>query len=86
LPDLDRLDRHPRTRKEPTVNGPHLAYAFLTPEPNAVVKPIHPKAMPVILHQDDWETWLTADALPVVRRRIVVRITVAENDAALLAR
>ncbi|MEO1280189.1 MAG: SOS response-associated peptidase family protein [Pseudomonadota bacterium] len=33
-------------------------YAFLTTTPNAVVKPHHPKAMPVILHQDDWDTWL----------------------------
>jgi len=37
--------------------------ATLTTEPNAIVKPIHPKAMPVILHLNDWETWLTADAI-----------------------
>lgn len=36
------------------------AYAFLTCEPNAVVAPIHPKAMPVILHPEDYERWLTA--------------------------
>ena len=36
-------------------------YAFLTTEPNALVEPIHPKAMPVILHKDDHEAWLTAD-------------------------
>lgn len=48
--------------KAPTVDGPHLAYAFLTTEANAVVKPIHPKAMPVILRQDDWDAWLTAPA------------------------
>ena len=36
-------------------------YAFLTTEPNAVVAPIHPKAMPAILTtQDEVETWLTA--------------------------
>ncbi|MBO3760024.1 SOS response-associated peptidase family protein [Ciceribacter sp. L1K22] len=36
-------------------------YAFLTCEPNAVVKPIHPKAMPVILtSEEEIETWLTA--------------------------
>jgi len=36
-------------------------FAFLTTEPNAVVKPIHPKAMPVILTTtDEIETWLTA--------------------------
>lgn len=36
-------------------------YGFLTCDPNAVVKPIHPKAMPVILTEpDEIETWLTA--------------------------
>lgn len=34
-------------------------YAFLTTEPNAVVKPIHPKAMPVILTSiEDCKTWM----------------------------
>ncbi|RKD61574.1 SOS response-associated peptidase [Rhizobium sp. WW_1] len=36
-------------------------YGFLTTEPNAIVGPIHQKAMPVILrNQDEIETWLTA--------------------------
>jgi putative SOS response-associated peptidase YedK len=35
------------------------AYAFLTCEPNPLVAPIHPKAMPVILHPEDYERWLT---------------------------
>jgi putative SOS response-associated peptidase YedK len=38
-------------------------FAFLTTEPNAVVAPIHPKAMPVILmNAEEIETWLTAPA------------------------
>jgi putative SOS response-associated peptidase YedK len=38
-------------------------FAFLTTEPNAVVAPIHPKAMPVILTKsEEIETWLTAPA------------------------
>lgn len=38
-------------------------FAFLTCEPNAVVAPIHPKAMPVVLAtKDDLEMWLTAPA------------------------
>ncbi|PXA92617.1 hypothetical protein DMC47_23550 [Nostoc sp. 3335mG] len=44
-------------------------FAFLTTEPNEIVRPIHPKAMPVILHDDDEERWLTApigDALDLV--------------------
>ena len=36
------------------------AYGFLTTEPNSVVAPIHPKAMPVILHDDDHAKWLTS--------------------------
>ncbi|WP_425091095.1 SOS response-associated peptidase [Tropicimonas sp. S265A] len=36
-------------------------YGFLTTDANAVVKPIHPKAMPVILtNQDEVQTWLRA--------------------------
>ena len=39
------------TRSKPP--GPHLVYGFLTTSPNAVVEPIHPKAMPVILTTDE---------------------------------
>ncbi|EDQ33972.1 hypothetical protein HPDFL43_05945 [Hoeflea phototrophica DFL-43] len=36
-------------------------FAFLTTEPNAIVAPIHPKAMPVILTtQEEIDTWLSA--------------------------
>lgn len=36
-------------------------FGFLTTEPNAVVEPIHKKAMPVILTSpDEIETWMTA--------------------------
>ncbi|NKF34430.1 SOS response-associated peptidase, partial [Pseudomonas sp. BGM005] len=36
-------------------------FGFLTTEPNAIVAPIHQKAMPVILGgQEEIETWLTA--------------------------
>lgn len=36
-------------------------FAFLTCEPNAVVAPIHQKAMPVILTKpEEIEIWLTA--------------------------
>jgi putative SOS response-associated peptidase YedK len=36
-------------------------FAFLTTDANAEVKPIHPKAMPVILTTDnEWAKWLTA--------------------------
>lgn len=36
-------------------------FAFLTTEPNVVVKPVHPKAMPVILRTtEEIDTWLRA--------------------------
>ena len=38
-------------------------FAFLTTDPNAVVAPIHPKAMPVILTNDEEiDVWLRAPA------------------------
>lgn len=36
-------------------------YAFLTCEPNPLVKAIHPKAMPVILQPADYDSWLAGD-------------------------
>lgn len=47
------------TKKEP-VAGPHMIFAFLTTESNDLVRPVHAKAMPVILERDEWDTWLTA--------------------------
>jgi putative SOS response-associated peptidase YedK len=39
-------------------------YAFLTKEPNSVVAPVHPKAMPVILTtEDEFDIWLRAPAV-----------------------
>lgn len=41
--------------------GVHELFAFLTTEPNSVVKPIHPKAMPVILTSDEEiDVWMRA--------------------------
>ena len=41
---------------------PHLGcYDFLTTAPNAIVEPIHPKAMPVILTTDEErDVWMRA--------------------------
>jgi putative SOS response-associated peptidase YedK len=44
-----------------SVPGPHQVYGFLTTSPNAVVEPIHPKAMPVILTTDEErDVWMRA--------------------------
>ena len=37
-------------------------FAFLTCEPNPLVKPLHEKAMPVILQPEDYDRWLTGEA------------------------
>jgi putative SOS response-associated peptidase YedK len=43
------------------VPGPHQVYGFLTTSPNAVVEPIHSKAMPVILTTDEErDVWMRA--------------------------
>lgn len=48
------------TKKEP-IEGNHLLYGFLTTEPNDVVAPIHPKAMPVILTTEEQrDVWMRA--------------------------
>lgn len=45
--------RGDRDAKSKPVPGPHLVYGFLTTAPNAIVKPIHRTAMPVILTTDE---------------------------------
>ena len=53
-----RGDRGPKSKPVP---GPNLVFGFLTTEPNAVVAPIHPKAMPVILTtNEERDVWMRA--------------------------
>jgi putative SOS response-associated peptidase YedK len=50
-----------RGTKSKPIPGPHPVYGFLTTAPNAVVEPIHPKAMPVILTTDEErDVWMRA--------------------------
>jgi putative SOS response-associated peptidase YedK len=37
------------------------SFALLTCEPNRLVGAVHPKTMPLILHPEDYDSWLRAD-------------------------
>ena len=53
--------RGERGTKSKPIPGPHLVYGFLTTAPNAIVEPIHPKAMPVILTtEEERDVWMRA--------------------------
>jgi putative SOS response-associated peptidase YedK len=53
--------RRDRGTKSKPIPGPHLVNGFLTTAPNAIVEPIHPKAMPVILTTDEErDVWMRA--------------------------
>jgi hypothetical protein len=60
-----------RGPKSAPVEGEHELFDFLTTEPNSIVAPIHPKAMPVILttpeEVDLWLSGETPDALKLQR-------------------
>jgi putative SOS response-associated peptidase YedK len=56
--------RGARGPKSAPVEGEHELYGILTTDANAVVAPIHPQAMPVILtSQAEVELWLEAETL-----------------------
>jgi hypothetical protein len=50
-----------RGTKSKPIPGPHKVYGFLTTSPNAVVEPVHAKAMPVILTtNEERDVWMRA--------------------------
>ena len=53
-----------RGPKSASVDGQHELFGFLTTEPNAVVAPIHPKALPVILTTPEEVRFVALAAAP----------------------
>lgn len=53
------------SKKEPNA-GKHVLFSFLTTEANALVRPVHAKAMPVVLRSEAEQLeWLTAPAAAI---------------------
>jgi putative SOS response-associated peptidase YedK len=70
-----------RGTKSKPVPGPHQVYGFLTTSPNAVVEPIHPKAMPVILTTDEErDVWMARETAGAARTRSSLRPLPGERD------
>jgi len=78
-----------RGTKAAPAEGEHLLFSFLTTDPNEVVRPVHSKAMPVMLTAENWDTWFEADTadalklqLPFPAERMAIVATGQKQDAA----
>ena len=57
-----------RGPKSARVEGEHELFGFLTTEANAVVAPIHPKAMPVIMTTtEEFDLWLEGETVEALK-------------------
>lgn len=75
------------TKKEPNV-GTHKLFSFLTTDANDLVRPVHAKAMPVILRSEfECRHWLSAepDQIETIQARVLPAETleiVSDDEAA----
>jgi putative SOS response-associated peptidase YedK len=78
------------SKKEPNV-GAHRLFSFLTTDANDLVRPVHAKAMPVILRSDaERDEWLSAppDQIDAIQSRVLppnALEIVSDEDAAQYA-
>jgi putative SOS response-associated peptidase YedK len=57
-----------RGTKSAPVEGEHELFGFLTTEANAIVAPIHPKAMPVVLTTpEEVDLWLEGETIAALK-------------------
>jgi putative SOS response-associated peptidase YedK len=56
-----------RGTKAAPEEGEHLLFSFLTTDPNEIVRPVHSKAMPVILTGSACDVWLEGNAAEVLK-------------------
>jgi putative SOS response-associated peptidase YedK len=78
-----------RGTKAAPEEGEHLLFSFLTTAPNDVVRPVHSKAMPVILTGAACDMWLQADTAAALKLqqpwpadRLTIVATGQRQDAA----
>jgi putative SOS response-associated peptidase YedK len=65
-----------------TVERELITSSIVTTKPNELVRETHPDRMPVILHPDDYETWLTGridDAFDLIRPYPAVRMVIHQQ-------
>jgi putative SOS response-associated peptidase YedK len=74
------------SKKEPNV-GSHLLFSFLTTEANDLVRPIHAKAMPVVLRSEsEQQEWLSVASheIGTIQKRVLPAdaLHIVPNDKA----
>jgi putative SOS response-associated peptidase YedK len=71
-----------RTGEGEDETGEHQLLAFVTSESNDIVRPVHAKAMPVLLTMaEEWDTWITGS----VEQAIALQMPLANEMMCIVA-